>query len=177
MSRPLIVCLCGSTRFAEEFHCQNVLETAAGHIVLSIGVNLKYEADLLILGRIDDAMKTRLDALHFHKIDLADEVLVLNVDGYVGESTKNEILYAIQQKKPIRWLVAGYAYSWMPGYKHVESSFDDPAVREFVPLAELKPVAGVPVDELERKYHAAQAEIVRLKAQLFDLLYQHAPIS
>jgi nucleoside 2-deoxyribosyltransferase len=48
--------------------------------------------------------KEQCDELHLRKIDLADEVLVLNVDGYIGESTRNEINYAIRQGKPIHYL-------------------------------------------------------------------------
>ena len=48
-----------------------------------------------------------LDVLHFAKIDLADEVLVLNVDDYIGESTEREIVYAEMRKKTIRYLEGG----------------------------------------------------------------------
>ena len=98
--RPLIVCLCGSTRFMQAFQEANLRETRSGKIVLSIGCDTKSDQDLA-LGPID---KTSLDLLHLFKIDLADEILVLNVDGYVGESTKREIDYAQTQGKLIRWL-------------------------------------------------------------------------
>ena len=48
-------------------------------------------------------LKELLDELHLRKIDLADEVYVVNVDGYVGESTQLEIAYAIATKKPVRF--------------------------------------------------------------------------
>jgi hypothetical protein len=51
-----------------------------------------------------DRVKANLDELHLRKIDMADEILVLNVDGYVGESTSNEIRYAHKAGKRIRWL-------------------------------------------------------------------------
>lgn len=96
---PLIVVLCGSTRFKSAFEQANKAETLAGRIVLSVGCFM--HADEV---PITTEQKTALDALHLRKIDLADEVLVLNVDGYVGESTRREIAYAQRRKKPIRWL-------------------------------------------------------------------------
>ena len=51
-----------------------------------------------------EGLKEQMDELHLRKIDLCDEVLVINVDGYVGESTKNEIEYAEKAGKPIEYL-------------------------------------------------------------------------
>lgn len=104
MSRPTIVVLCGSTRFSQSFHEANLKETLAGRIVLSIGCDFKSDTDLLLAGELTQEDKVRLDELHLRKIDLADEVLVLNVGGYIGQSTSREIAYAIDHEKPIRWL-------------------------------------------------------------------------
>lgn len=105
---PVIVCLCGSTRFHEQFRIINLKETMKGNIVLSIGVDTKSDTDLLLTGEITEAHKEMLDALHKRKIDLCDEIFVINdfVDGqaYVGTSTRSEIEYARLQGKPIRWL-------------------------------------------------------------------------
>lgn len=101
---PKIVCLCGSTRFMDAFQEANLKETIAGKIVLSIGCNTKSDADLMALGELTEESKAMLDQLHLRKIDLADEVLILNVGGYVGSSTRNEILYAARLKKQLRWL-------------------------------------------------------------------------
>jgi hypothetical protein len=49
------------------------------------------------------ATKQMLDELHLSKIDLADEVLILNCGGYVGESTLRELAYAVAQGKRVRW--------------------------------------------------------------------------
>lgn len=98
---PKIVCLCGSTRFADEFARQNLRLTLEGKIVLSIGANVS-DASLAI-GQ-DSETKRRLDELHLRKIDLADEVLVLNVGGYIGESTRREIAYAEMTDTPVRYL-------------------------------------------------------------------------
>ena len=46
----------------------------------------------------------KLAELHFEKIRLADEILVLNVGGYVGPSTRAEIEFARSLGKKIRWL-------------------------------------------------------------------------
>lgn len=101
---PTIVCLCGSTRFGDAFHEWNLRETLAGRIVLSIGCNTKSDTDLMLAGELTEEDKIRLDELHKRKIDLADEVLILNVGGYVGTSTKSEIAYAQAHNKRIRWL-------------------------------------------------------------------------
>lgn len=103
LRKPSIVCLCGSTRFGEAFHEANVQETLAGRIVLTIGCDCKSDRDLLLAGELTQEDKQCLDELHLRKIDLADEILVLNVDGYVGVSTAREISYAASQGKRIRW--------------------------------------------------------------------------
>jgi 8-oxo-dGTP pyrophosphatase MutT (NUDIX family) len=100
--RPTVVCLCGSTRFGEAYREANLRETLAGKIVLSIGCDTKSDHDLAAAGTAIN--KEDLDLLHLHKIDLADEVLVLNVDGYVGDSTYREIQYARRMGKRVRYL-------------------------------------------------------------------------
>lgn len=104
--RPKIICLCGSTRFIDAFRDANLRETLAGRIVLSIGCDTRTDAELFADRTDADlaSVKVALDELHKRKIDLADEVLVLNVSGYVGESTRSEIEYAEKLGKPIRWL-------------------------------------------------------------------------
>lgn len=102
-NRPEIVVLCGSTRFHDEFRRQNLRLTIEGKIVLSIGCDTKSDGDLF--GQDDvEALKVRLDKLHKHKINLADRVLVLNVGGYIGESTRSEINHALAAGKPIDYL-------------------------------------------------------------------------
>lgn len=99
-NRPKVVCLCGSTRFREAFENANRTETLAGNIVLSVGLFGHYEG-LDMAGET----KARLDDLHLRKIDLADEVLILNVGGYIGESTRRELQYADGIGKRIRFMV------------------------------------------------------------------------
>lgn len=112
VSRPRVVCLCGSTRFYETFRETNLRLTLAGQIVLSIGCDTKSDADLAAATELGDdlaAAKARLDELHKRKIDLADYVLVLNVGGYIGESTRGEILYAQERGVPVEYLEATHA--------------------------------------------------------------------
>lgn len=104
---PQVVCLCGSTRFYDEFRRANLQLTLAGEIVLSIGCDSKPDGDLAASGEFGTdpvTVKARLNALHKRKIDLADYVLVLNVGGYVGDSTRAEIDYALARGKPVRYL-------------------------------------------------------------------------
>ncbi|MGB1286092.1 MAG: hypothetical protein ACPG7F_06130 [Aggregatilineales bacterium] len=104
--KPTVVCLCGSTRFSDAYQQANLEETLAGKIVLTIGCDMR--SDTALFADKTDAeltdIKARLDQLHLRKIDLADEVLILNVGGYIGPSTRNELQYAQQQGKLIRWL-------------------------------------------------------------------------
>lgn len=105
MNKPRIVCLCGSTRFHKQFVEHNYLETMAGKIVLSVGFYPHAANEVHGEGiGITEEQKHALDELHKRKIDLADEVLVLNVGGYIGSSTRSEILYAGAEGKPIRYL-------------------------------------------------------------------------
>ena len=101
--RPVIVCLCGSTRFKQAFIDANFRETMAGKIVLSVG--WFSHADQTVYNPTV-AEKDALDELHLRKIDLADEVLFLNVGGYMGQSTLRELSYAYQASKAIRFLEA-----------------------------------------------------------------------
>ena len=94
--RPEIVCICGSMRFAEDIREANGQLTSSGVIVLAPG-----ETSLAATGPVTAELKERLDALHRHKIDLSDRVLVVNPGGYVGESTRAEIAYARASGKPV----------------------------------------------------------------------------
>lgn len=103
---PVVVCLCGSTRFFEAFQEANLKETLAGKIVLTIGCDTKADGDLFGAMTPEELadLKTRLDELHLRKIDLADEVLTLNVGGYIGVSTARELSYARETGKRVRFL-------------------------------------------------------------------------
>ena len=104
--RPLVVCLCGSTRFWRTFRSQSLYLTLAGWIVLSIGAASGTDDEHFGNLSRDDytRVKTRLDDLHLHKIDMADVVLALNVGGYIGESTRREMTYAALNGIPVLFL-------------------------------------------------------------------------
>lgn len=100
--KPKIVCLCGSTRFSDAFEKANLTETLAGKIVLTVGCMTHSDEQLKAV--ITSEKKIELDELHKRKIDLADEVLILNVGGYIGQSTLSELEYAIKHMKIVRFL-------------------------------------------------------------------------
>ena len=95
---PEVVCLCGSTRFKDEYLAEQERLTMEGKIFLTVG--LFGHADGVDLSRGEKRM---LDELHKRKIDLADRVHVIDVDGYVGESTRSEIAYARSRGTPVTY--------------------------------------------------------------------------
>lgn len=103
VSRPTVVCLCGSTRFTDFMLVKQWELTKQGKIVLSWCAL----PDSYFKGsHIGDAegVKEIVDEVHKKKIDLADEVMILNVGGYVGDSTRSEWRYAVSTGKPVTWL-------------------------------------------------------------------------
>jgi hypothetical protein len=100
----MIVVLCGSTRFREAFEDANRRLTLAGCIVLSVGCFPHTDDGGAPEDVLGEDVKAMLDELHKRKIDLADRVLVLNVGGYVGSSTRSEIEYATALGRPIDYL-------------------------------------------------------------------------
>ena len=102
-TKPRVVCLCGSTRFHDAFLWANYNETMEGRIVLSVAFYPGSKEHGETVGCTPET-KLMLDELHKRRIDLADEVFVLNVGGYVGESTRSEVQYAFRTGKLIRWM-------------------------------------------------------------------------
>ena len=107
-TRPEVVTLCGSTRFFHEFQRANFRLTMQGKIVLSVGF-FAGSPDQMVAEHgegvgITPDEKVMLDELHKRKIDLSDRVLVLNVGGYIGESTRSEIEYAEAIHVPVDYL-------------------------------------------------------------------------
>ena len=94
-----IITLCGSIKFKDEFMRVQEKLTLDGNIVLTPNFfnNIKKED-------IDEKTKKMLDEMHKQKIDMSDEIYVVNVDGYIGESTKLEIEYAKRKGKKISYL-------------------------------------------------------------------------
>lgn len=102
-----IVTLCGSTKFKKEFLRVQKDLTLKGNIVLSLGIFTQSD-DKDIFENMDEETlkntKEMLSDMHKRKIDLSDEIFVINVNGYIGESTKDEIDYAQNTGKKINYL-------------------------------------------------------------------------
>lgn len=96
-----VITLCGSTRFKDAFLQEQKRLTLEGNIVLSVGM-FGHSGDEEVW---TDGVKAMLDDMHKRKIDMADEIFVINVDGYIGESTRSEIDYAHQTGKAVHYLV------------------------------------------------------------------------
>lgn len=103
-----IFCLCGSTRFTRDMLILQWNLTKLGYVVLSwcaLPDDYYKGEDRAHIGD-QEGVKAIVDEVHFRKIDLADEVLVLNIGGYIGESTRNEINYAKLKGKIISYVTA-----------------------------------------------------------------------
>lgn len=96
----MIVTICGSTRFKDEISAVARDLTLQGHIVLAPCIFIHADNEQLTTEE-----KIRLDNLHKEKINLSDAIFVVNVDGYIGESTYGEIDWANRMKKQIFFLV------------------------------------------------------------------------
>lgn len=97
-----IITLCGSTRFKDEFLKVQKQLTLEGNIVISVG--FFEHADNEFENIITPEMKIMFDDMHKNKIDMSDEIYVINKNGYIGESTKGEIEYARKTGKIISYL-------------------------------------------------------------------------
>ena len=102
-----IITLCGSTRFKDAFLEEQKRLTLEGNIVISVGL-FGHSGDNEVWESMDEgtltATKEMLDDMHKRKIDLSDEIFVINVGGYIGESTRSEIEYAKRTGKAVRYL-------------------------------------------------------------------------
>ena len=95
-----VITLCGSTRFKDEFLEAQKRLTLEGNIVISVGL-FGHSGDDVVW---TEGVKDMLDRQHLAKIDLADEIFVINVGGYIGDSTRREIAYAEFKGKAISYL-------------------------------------------------------------------------
>lgn len=103
-----VITLCGSTRFKDEFMEAQKRLTLEGNIVISVGL-FGHSGDNEVWENMDEDTLTKtklmLDDMHKRKIDMSDEIFVINVGGYIGDSTKSEILYAKNQGKKVKYLI------------------------------------------------------------------------
>lgn len=95
-----IITLCGSTKFRDDFIAEQKRLTLEGNIVISVGL-FGHSGDNEVW---TDTTKEMLDDMHLRKIDLADEIFVINKKGYIGESTRREIEYALKTNKPVKYM-------------------------------------------------------------------------
>jgi len=96
VARPRIVCLCGSLRFSREFAAERKRLTLDLAIVLAPEATEAPELDPLLVHALGE--------LHLSRIDLADEVRIVNPGGYIGEATGREIAYADALGKRVTYL-------------------------------------------------------------------------
>ena len=102
-----VVTLCGSTRFKDEFMKVQKELTLKGYIVISVGL-FGHAGDSEVWENMDEGTLTKtkemLDDMHKRKIDMADEIFVINKNGYIGSRTLSEIEYAKKTGKIIKYL-------------------------------------------------------------------------
>lgn len=95
-----VIILCGSTRFKDAFMETQKRLTLEGNIVISVGIFGHSGDDEVWI----EGIKEMLDDMHKRKIDITDEIYVINVGGYLGSSTRSEIEYAIATGKAVHYL-------------------------------------------------------------------------
>ena len=102
-----VITLCGSTRFRDEFIEAQKRLTLGGNIVISVGL-FGHSGDNEAWENMDEGTLTKtkemLDDMHKHKIDMSDEIYIINVGGYIGDSTRSEIEYAEATGKTVHYL-------------------------------------------------------------------------
>ena len=107
MRKYKVITLCGSTRFKDQFMEVQKRLTLEGNIVISVGL-FGHSGDNEVWENMDEgtltATKAMLDDMHKAKIDMSDEIFVINAGGYIGDSTRSEIEYAKMTGKAVRFL-------------------------------------------------------------------------
>lgn len=102
-----VITLCGSTRFKDAFMETQKRLTLEGNIVISVGL-FGHFGDNEVWENMNEGTLTKtkemLDDMHKRKIDMADEIFVINVGGYIGESTRSEIEYVTANGKTVEYL-------------------------------------------------------------------------
>ncbi|TMW71063.1 hypothetical protein [Alteribacter natronophilus] len=93
-----VITLCGSTKFKDAFREMEKKLTLQGHAAISLGFFEQSEGVA-----ITPEQEAMFEKIHLRKIDLADEIFVIDVDGYVGKSTANEIHYAKSRGKAVNY--------------------------------------------------------------------------
>ncbi len=101
-----IVTLCGSSKFTDIMAvCAWLIEKNENAIAMGLHLLPVWYPDCPPDHLAEhEGVATQMDMLHMRKIDISDEIFVVNWDAYVGHSTTNEIKYAVDSGKPVRWL-------------------------------------------------------------------------
>lgn len=100
MKKYKVITLCGSTRFKDEFIKAQKDLTLKGNIVITVGL-FGHSGDKEAL---NEHINEMLINMHRQRIDMADEIFVINKNGYIGENTLSEIEYARAKGKVIKYL-------------------------------------------------------------------------
>jgi hypothetical protein len=115
MIEMAVITLCGSTRFTDQMLIKQWELAKQGHVVMTWCVlPFTYLKDSRTHLAEQEGLGDVMDMVHKKKIDLSDEILVINVDDYIGESTKSEILYAINTRKHVKYAYPHKKRDWEP---------------------------------------------------------------
>lgn len=95
-----VITLCGSTKFKDEFLREQKRLTLDGNIILTVGL-FGHSGDDEVWR---EGVKEMMDDMHKRRIDMSDEIFVINKGGYIGSSTKSEIEYAIKTGKVVNYM-------------------------------------------------------------------------
>ena len=95
-----VITLCGSTKFKDEFISEQKRLTLEGNIILSVGI-FGHSGDSEIW---NEGVKEMMDDMHKCRIDMSDEIFVINKNGYIGESTRSEIEYSTKTGKKVNYM-------------------------------------------------------------------------
>lgn len=158
-----VITLCGSTRFKNEFYEAQKKLTLEGNIVISVGL-FGHAGDSEVWDGMDEGTlsktKEMLDDMHKRKIEMADSIYVINVDGYIGESTKSEIAYAKKHGKKVRYLVE-------PGTEPEHYLF---VIKEYLEKRHIEYNADVISSITERKNGKVFVKRDHIRAMIYALL-------
>jgi hypothetical protein len=105
--RPKVIVLCGSSRFVDIMAvCAWIIERDENAITMALHLLPRwYFKKEVVKDHLaeHENVREQMDTLHLRKIDLADEIFVVNYEDYIGDSTTNEVRYAQKTGKNIRW--------------------------------------------------------------------------
>ncbi len=166
--KPKIVCLCGFTRFRDEFQVANYEESMKGNIVLSVGFYAHRPETIHAqeLGCTPE-QKIAQDELHKRKIDISDEVYVLNINGYIGDSTRSEIDYAIGIGVPVRYKEQG-PKEWAEILKTQDYLSSDDAVAFGELCHSIKGDQAETIKDICRRNEITWLGVLKIMPELFE---------